>query len=108
MAKLIEFKAPVQDRKSGEVTTEIKTGFIALFYIGNVQEKFILQNGYSGEADTLTHYASGMKLGDLRPYQIRGRTSPRRAAEIMIARLVACNGADKVRATLNAATTINA
>jgi hypothetical protein len=112
MAKLISFNVPVQDRKTKAITSEQKQGYVALLYVGNYQKKFVLQCDANGEVRTLTHWASGMRVGDLDPIKVRywssySTLSDRDAAKMLLADVVAKIGADKACATMEAAPVIN-
>lgn len=116
MPKLITFKAPCLDKKSGRVTHEERKGYIAKLYVGNVQEKFVLQVcNTTGEVEYLTHYASGNRVGALNPIKIRhmcragnySRFSDRDAAKELLADVVSQHGADHVRQIMNKAPVLN-
>jgi hypothetical protein len=112
MAKLISFNVPVQDRKTKAITMEQKQGYVALLYVGNYQQKFVLQTNDIGEVKTLTHWASGMRVGDLDPIKVRywtsySRMTDREAANHLLVDACVRIGTDKVLATMNAAPVIN-
>lgn len=113
MPKVITFQTPVLEKKSKEIVTEERQGFVALLYVGNVQEKFVLQfERKSTEVECLTHFASGQKVGSLNPIKVRNfrsysRMTDRAAAEELIKDIIARHGADTVRAKLNAAPILN-
>lgn len=120
MPKLITFKAPATDK--GKIVTVEKRGYVCLLYVGNYQEKFVLQvcdmiqgRAVQARVEFLTHYASGMKIGNLNPVKIRdmcsrgsySRMTDRDAAKQLLADLVAAHGADTIRAKFKAATVYN-
>jgi hypothetical protein len=114
MAK-VEFKIPCKGKR-GAIEYKTKSGNVAFFDVAGEKIKFVLQADSEGEATELTHYASGFVFGRLNPVKVqhvvsRGsycQLSDRSAAEILIARAIDRNGADKVLATLKAAPVINA
>lgn len=119
MAKVTTFLVPVQSRKTPEfgasqITTEERRGVVALLYVGNYQEKFMLQfRRDRDEVEALVHYASGYKFGDLAPIKLRYARSyqsmtDRAAAEELIADVVRLRGADDVRKIMAAMPVLNA
>ena len=62
MPKIITYKVPALDK--GKIVTIEKQGYVAHLYVGDVQEKFILQLGFDGTPEHLVHYATGKKFGD--------------------------------------------
>jgi hypothetical protein len=113
MAKVITFKAPAIHPKTREKMTVEHRGVIALLYVGNIQEKFVLQyRDGSDDVECLTHYASGYKFGDLNPIKLRHARSyktltDRAAAEELIADVLRVRSADDVRKIMNAMPVIN-
>jgi hypothetical protein len=115
MSKIITFKAPALD--NGKIVHVEKRGFVCKLYVGNIQEKFILQLSdlFENEVEFLTHYASGNKVGALNPIKIRNmctrgtasRLTDRDAAKILVSELVDKVGADKVLRVMKAAPVIN-
>lgn len=114
MAKLVTYKVPALDK--GKLITMEKQGFVANLYVGNVQERFMLQIDATGAPAHLVHYATGQKFGDtLNSVKVRNmlayghahRTTDRAAAEQIIAEIVARIGLDKVRAVMKGAPIIN-
>lgn len=114
MPKLITFKAPALDK--GEIVTIEKQGYVANLYVGNVQEKFVLQIGADGAPEFLVHYATGQKFGSsLNSVKVRNmlryghahHTSDREAAKQIIEETVAQIGADKVFEVIKRATVYN-
>jgi len=115
MPKIVTYKVPALDK--GKIVTIEKQGHIAHLYVGNVQEKFVLQLGFDGAPEHLVHYATGQKFGDtLNSVKVRNmlayggahRTTDRAAAEQIIAETVAKVGIDKVRAVMASAPILNA
>lgn len=117
MGKLITFKAPAFDKSTGKIVHVEKRGFVVRLYVGNIQEKFVLQVSdlFENEPEFLTHFASGNKVGPLNPIKIRNlctrgnasRMTDRQAAEILLKETCDRVGADKVRAVMNSAPVIN-
>lgn len=111
MAKLVTIKAPAMEK--GKVVTLDVQGYVALLYVGTRQEKFLLQLDHAdGKPAHLTHYASGMKVGNLNAvkalhhisYQ---RMTDREAAKRLLHSLVVKHGTDKVLARMQAAAVLN-
>jgi hypothetical protein len=117
MPKLVTYQVPALDKKSGKVVTLEKRGYVANLYVGNVQEKFVLQLGIDGLPELLVHYATGQKFGDtlnsvkvrnMLAYGSQHHTPDRKAAEQIIAEIIARVGIDKVRSVMRSAPIINA
>ena len=115
MPKIITYKVPALDK--GKIVTIEKQGYVAHLYVGNVQEKFILQLGFDGTPEHLVHYATGQKFGEaLNSVKLRNmlaygsahRTTDRDAAEQIIAETITKLGIDKVRAVMASAPILNA
>ncbi|MDK4729357.1 hypothetical protein [Rhizobium phaseoli] len=116
MPKLITFKAPALDK--GKIVHIEKSGYVVKLYVGNIQEKFVIQTSdlFPEEGEFLTHYASGNKVGALNPIKIRNmtgwgtahRTTDREAAKQLLEEIVAKVGADKVLKVMRAAPVLNA
>lgn len=118
MAKLITYKAPAFDKKTGKITEIEKQGYVAWLYIGPYREKFVLQiGGIDGTPEFVVHHATGQKMpGDLRDMQIRNmmarghaaKLNFRDAAQQLIHAAVDKNGVDRVRSVIAAAPILNA
>lgn len=115
MPKIVTYKVPAIDK--GKIVTIEKQGHVAHLYVGNVQEKFVLQLGFDGAPEHLVHYATGQKFGGtLNSVKVRNmlayggahRTTDRAAAEQIIAETIAKVGIDKVRAVMASAPILNA
>ncbi len=115
MPKIVTYKVPALDK--GKIVTIEKHGHVAHLYVGNVQEKFVLQLGFDGAPEHLVHYATGQKFGgtlnsvkvrNMLAYGSAHRTTDRAAAEQIIAETVAKVGIDKVRAVMASAPILNA
>lgn len=116
MPKLISYRAPALDKKTGKIVSVEKQGYVANLYLGNVQEKFVLQVDANGAPECLVHYATGQKFGDalnqikvknMLAYGSAHRTSDRDAAKQIITETAAALGIDKVRQVIAAATVYN-
>lgn len=116
MPKLVRINIPAEMRESGEHITATADGYVARLYVGNYQHKFLLQvSPHTGRVTSLTHYASGYRVGDLRDARIRamygrkdgGTIDDRTAAKLLINNVVSRIGADKANMTLNGAPVIN-
>ncbi len=113
MPKVITFLAPAIDPKTRQAMTVERRGVVALLYVGNIQEKFVLQfRAGTDTVECLTHYASGYKFGDLAPIKLRHARSyrtmtDRAAAEELISDAVAKRGADDIRKIMNAMPVLN-
>lgn len=113
MPKLITFKAPAMD--NGKYVQVEKKGFVVRLYVGNIQEKFVLQVSdlFPDEIECLTHYASGNKVGSLSHIKIRtmcgtgGRLTDKEAAKILINETVSRVGAERMLNTMNRAPVLN-
>ncbi len=116
MAKLVTFKTPALDKAKGKIIHEERSGYVVHLYVGQCQDKFVLQKArHTDEVECLTHYASGMKVGDLNPIRIRHmcsygtshRPTDRSVAQELLNDLVAAHGFERVRSRMRAATVIN-
>lgn len=114
MAKLITFKTPVVTPKTREHTIEDRQGYVVLLYVGNYQEKFVLQVERDGtKPEKLVHYASGYVFGDLNSMRIQclrsySSLTDREAAKRLIDDVVAKRGADNVREIMAGMSVLNA
>lgn len=113
MGKVITFKVPQMHPRTRELSTAERRGQIALLYVGNIQEKFVLQYyADRDEVESLVHYASGYKFGELNPIKLRSarsyqRMTDRAAAEALIADVLRVRSADDVRKIMAAMPIIN-
>lgn len=118
MPKIITYKAPALNDK-GKIEHIEKRGYVVKLYVGNVQEKFVIQMSdlFPDEGEFLVHYASGNKVGSLNEIKIRNmcsmgtsgyRLTDRKAAETLLTDLVAKHGAEKIRNVMKAAPVLNA
>lgn len=87
-------------------TTGNAQGNVAILSFGNRKLKAFLHG------NTLTHYASGRRICDLRPYKILGhksyqRMTTRHAAELALQDLAAKVGAEKAWQVMDNAPVIN-
>jgi hypothetical protein len=115
MPKITVYKVPALDK--GKLIQLEKQGYAVNLYVGDVQERFMLQLDSNGAPDCLVHYATGQKFGDtLNSVKVRNmlayghahRTSDRAAANQIIAETIARIGLEKVRDVMRAAPVINA
>lgn len=112
MGTLITFNTPAMDKKKNLIVEE-RQGYVALLYVGNYQEKFVLQTERNGtDVQSLVHWASGYKLGDLNPIKVRhwrsySTMTDREAAKQLLADVVSRIGADAVREKLASVPVIN-
>lgn len=89
--------------------TRDATGKVIKLYVGQYQQKFLLQETAPG-AIHLTHFASGYTLGPLDKFSCTGshyQATPRERAIELIAELVAKHGADRINVKINSAPVIN-
>lgn len=113
MTKTISFLSPAIDYKTREQTVVERRGVRVKLYVGNYQETFVLQfRADCDDVECLTHYASGMKFGDLAPIKLRHARSysimtDREAAKELIADIVAKRGADNVLEIMKRAPVLN-
>jgi len=114
MPKIKTYLVPALDK--GKIVTIEKQGYAANLYVGNVQERFMLQLGADGLPEHLVHYPTGQKFGDtLDSVKVRNmlakgsqhRTTDRAAAEQIIAETIARIGLDKVQSVMRSAAIIN-
>ncbi|SHG89112.1 hypothetical protein [Bradyrhizobium erythrophlei] len=112
----ITFKVPGKRPRGHKITLSERTGRVAWLTIGDRKVKFVLQQSRLGkEADTLTHYASGMVFGRLNDVKVRymvakghhAKLTDREAAEMLVATKIDQIGAAKVLEVLDASETIN-
>lgn len=102
MAKVVTIQAP-----SNKGLFEVR-GVVAKLYVGAYQRKFLLQEDGAPGRTVLTHYASGMRIGDLTPIKFAGgrvheRLTDREAARRLLDELVAKHGAERVLETMDRA-----
>jgi hypothetical protein len=116
MPRIIEFKTPATERKTGAYVENISRGYVARLYVGNYQEKFILQFGPDGQPETVAHFASGYKLpGSINDQKVRymlavgsgAKLTDRKAAQAVIDELVRQHSAGTVLEKMRAAPVIN-
>lgn len=117
MPKIITYKVPALN-KGGKIEHIEKRGYVVKLYVGNVQEKFVIQMSdlFANEGEFLVHYASGNKVGSLNEIKIRNmcgrgtasRMTDRDAAKQLLADIEAKVGADRIRKVMNAAPVLNA
>lgn len=112
MAKVVTFLVPGRAPKTGDIVNQERQGVAALLYVGNIQERFVLQFAVGTTTPVhLTHWASGQKVGDLSRIKMRfarhSHITDRRAAELLIADVIAQVGADKLRESMAAAPVLN-
>lgn len=114
MPKLKTYLVPALDK--GKIVTIEKQGYAVNLYVGNVQERFMLQLGVDGLPEYLVHYPTGQKFGDsLNSVKVRNmlakgsqhRTTDRAAAEQIIAETIARVGLDKVQSVIRSAAIVN-
>lgn len=89
-----------------EGTTRKVDGTVAILSFGNRKLRAFLHD------NTLTHYASGRRICDLRPYKILSfksyhKVTDRHAAELALQDLAAKVGADKAWQVMDSAPVIN-
>jgi hypothetical protein len=111
MAKTVTIKVPAMD-KGGIVDVIPATGKVAWLKVGDRRVKFLIQDGPHGTPEFLTHFASGVKVGNINAIQIQsmcgaGLVSPRRACEILIDKIVAQYGAQRFHAVIDRADVLN-
>lgn len=93
--------------------TRTESGSVAWLFVGLTKVKFLIQDNGPYRSKSLTHFASGMKWGELRPtaavllLRTGHPAKSREVAQHIIERTVALNGLDKVNAILADAPVIN-
>lgn len=99
--KLVTIKAP--KKENPKETIEI-SGYMVRFYVGQYQQKFLMQTGHDGIPVALSHYESG---GFVCPIYTPTVKSARANALLALMRMENRFGADKINNILNSATAIN-
>jgi hypothetical protein len=112
MAKITTMQVPAAYRKTGKVTTREVFGTVAWFTIAGKRTKFFLQRPErNAPADTLTHFETGFKFGNLNEIKIRymatrgnyARMTDRQAAAMLIDGVLASLGEERVLAAIEQA-----
>lgn len=100
----VSIAAPVLDKRGKIVGSNPVTGYVALLPLGEAKHRFLIQTDAEGDPEYLTDFASGGILAKLKPIALElyvanpysTRPSPRRLAEIALARLVASVGVERI------------